>query len=95
MNDNDFYRREFTCGASVVSRGELESLPCPFCTKDVTDEEMQEIIDTTVGNTRQRMGLNGNEALDLSDEKTDEVWWEELERAVVALDIPYYEDMDE
>ena len=48
VHDDAFYDQEFTYGDSKLSRRDLESLPEPFCTEDVTDEQMQEII---TGNT--------------------------------------------
>jgi len=91
---DDFYTREFFSGKLSISRGELESLPCPFCTDKVTDEEMQAIIDLTCHQTKMRLGLNEEDEIDLSDD-TSWIWWEELEETVVAFDIPYYEDIDE
>ena len=43
--EGDFYTREFRCGNSYVSRKELEGFPCPFCTKDTTDAQMQRIVE--------------------------------------------------
>lgn len=31
--DREYYDKEFTCQDSSITRGELESLPCPFRTK--------------------------------------------------------------
>jgi 3-deoxy-D-arabino-heptulosonate 7-phosphate (DAHP) synthase len=94
MTGNDFYSREFFSGQLSISRGELESLPCPFCTKNVTDGQMQAIIDGICANTRVRMRLSADKKIDMSCDKTSSVWWEELEHTVVAAGIPYYEDMD-
>lgn len=93
-HSDEFYDKEFTCGQSCITRGELESLPCPFCTDNVTDEQMQTIIDQTDGETRSRMRINSDQPLDLDDDKTSEVWWEQLEAAVNRQNIPYYEDID-
>ncbi|MDE7061896.1 MAG: hypothetical protein K2O73_01450 [Lachnospiraceae bacterium] len=38
----------FRAGDSELSRGELESLPCPFCTDNVSDETMQSIVETKI-----------------------------------------------
>ena len=92
---NDFYAREFFSGSTTISRSELESLPCPFCTDKVTDQQMQAIIERTCQQVKIRMGLSDSEAIDLSDDKMDEIWWEELERTVVASGVPYCEDMNE
>lgn len=101
--EKEFYEKEFTHYNSSVSRGELESLPCPFCTNGVSDETMQTIIEETDMETKERLKLPLDSSLDFSNgeddetedrnDKTSEVWWEELERAVNAHNIPYYEDM--
>lgn len=44
--DDAFYDKVFTCGQSELSRRELESLPEPFDTYHVTDEEMEQIMMT-------------------------------------------------
>jgi hypothetical protein len=95
MTNDDFYTKEFFFGRISISRSELESLPCPFCTKDVTDEQMQAIINETCLNTKDRMRLPDDAAIDLSDDKTNEIWWEELEKAINSFHVPYCEDLDE
>ena len=42
--DNSFYDKKFVCGKVKLSRNDLESFPSPFCTKDVTDETMNNIV---------------------------------------------------
>jgi len=93
-NTNNFYVQEFFSGAISISRGELESLPCPFCTKEVTDEDMQTIIDMTCQQTKIRMGLREEDTIELSDNKVNEIWWEELEQTVIAFNVPYYEGIE-
>ena len=94
MKEQEFYDKEFTCGQSVVSRGELESLPVPFCTDDVTDDQMETIIAQTDAGTRQRLGLSDRATINFENDKHSEVWWEELEEAVRSQNVPYYEDLD-
>ena len=92
MNTQEFYENEFVCGKTTICRGDLESLPCPFCTKDVDDEKMQRLAELTEAGTRQRTS-DYNESL-MSKDKQDEIWWEELEDSCNYLGIPYYEDLD-
>lgn len=93
MND-EFYSKEFIYGSSSLSRGELESLPCPFCTENVTDEQMEAIVRQTELETKAAMGINSNESLNMKDNRTSEVWWEEMEAAVRQQGIPYQEDKE-
>jgi hypothetical protein len=89
MNEID-YGKEFECGQSTLSRGDLESLPCPFNTENVSDEVMQEIVDEVEGEMTQWREWNANG--DISDDRLNEHWWEVLEDVVVAHNVPYYED---
>ena len=92
---DEFYDRIFKYGQSELSRGELESLPVPFCTKNVTDEQMEEIVMDTELDTRDRLRLNEGEPIDFENDRHSEVWWEEMEAAVCRHNVPYYEDIDE
>lgn len=90
-----FYTREFVCGNSSVSRGELEGLPCPFCMENVSDEQMQSIIDDTDAETRSRCRIPSDMPIDFKNYRHSEVWWEELENAILKREIPYYEDLEQ
>lgn len=90
----EFYTKEFTCGNSVISRQELESLPCPFYTEEVTDDQMQAIIDDTDFATKCYYQLPLDQPIDFNNNKYSERWWIELESAVLQQNVPYYEDLD-
>lgn len=60
--DDAFYDKVFTCGQSELSRRELESLPEPFDTYHVTDEEMEQIVYETEMETRDRLRLGTKKA---------------------------------
>lgn len=90
--EQTFYDKIFTYGSSELSRGELESLPAPFDTYDVTDEQMQEIVWETEIETRDRLRLGDGEAINFNKDRHSEVWWEEMEKTVVRHGVPYYED---
>ncbi len=92
--DDTFYTKEFVCGDSVISRRELEELPCPFFTDDVTDKQMEIIVTETEEETRSRLRLNEDGYIDFDNDRHSEVWWEELEAAVNRQNVPYHEDMD-
>lgn len=91
--NNEFYDRNFTYSDTILSRADLESLPCPFCTENITDEQMEIIAFETDSATRERLRLSGNEHIDFDNDKHSEVWWEELEAAANRQNIPYYEDL--
>lgn len=89
----DFYEKEFKCRNSTISRGKLEGLPCPFYTAELTDEQMQTIIDETDAETRSRWRISPVQFIDFDNEEYDDAWWEELEKAVLRQNVPYYEDI--
>lgn len=84
------YKKVFVNGKTELCRGDLESLPCPFNTEFVSDETMQEIVDELENEMTEWREWNRNG--DVSDDRLDEVWWENLEKIVVEHKIPYYED---
>lgn len=94
-HNQEYYDKEFGYYNSKISRGELESLPCPFCTDNVSDDVMQSIIMMTDLTTKQRLRLPDNKWLNLKKDKLSEVWWEELENAARYYNIPYHEDLQE
>lgn len=85
------YDKVFTCGQSELSRRELESLPEPFDTYHVTDEEMEQIVYETEMETRDRLRLGKRKPIDFDNDRHSEIWWEEMEKAVVRHGVPYYE----
>lgn len=93
VQNNEFYIKEFVYGDTILSRADLESLPCPFCTENVTDEQMEIIVFETDLSTRERLRLSDGEHIDLDNDKHSEVWWEEMESAVNQQNVPYYEDL--
>lgn len=92
-HNQEYYAKEFGYYNSKISRGELESLPCPICTDNVSDDVMQSIIMMTDLSSKQRLKLPNDQWLNLKEEKVSKVWWEELETAVRYYNIPYYEDL--
>lgn len=61
----EFCQKEFVCGNSPVTRGELEGLPCPFCPAAVTDAQMQAIVKETDAETKLRWRLPTDGPIDL------------------------------
>ena len=85
------YDKIFNSGRSELCRGDLEGLPCPFCTDNVTDEQMQSIVDELEQEmTPWREWCDNG---DITKDRLDEVWWEKLEEIVCDKGVPYYEDM--
>lgn len=78
--DDAFYDKVFTCGQSELSRRELESLPEPFNTCHVTDEQMEQIVYATEMETRDRLRLGEGESIDFNNDRHSEIWWEEMEK---------------
>lgn len=87
-----FYDKVFVYGKSELSRGELESLPEPFNTYHVTDEQMERIVREIEMETRERLRLGENEPINFEDDRHSEIWWEEMEKTVVRHGVPYYDE---
>ena len=90
--EDTFYDKVFVCGKSELSRRELESLPAPFNTYHVTDEQMEQIVFETEMETRDRLRLGESESINFDDDSHSEIWWEEMEKTVVRHGVPYHED---
>lgn len=88
-----FYDKEFKYNSSTLTRRDLESFPCPFCAKNISDAVMGEIIKETDLGVRQIFSIPENVKLDFSNESISEAWWVELETAANHHKIPYYEDL--
>ncbi len=87
-----FYDKVFVYGKSELSRGELESLPVPFDTYHVSDEEMEQIVRETELETRNRLCLDTDEPIDPDNDRHSGIWREEMEKAVARHGVPYRED---
>ena len=74
-------------------RETLEGLPSPFCTKEISDSIIQEIIDN-VGAYPIPKSF-GDPEIDYAYERKCERWWEDLEYEARAHNIPYYEDLED
>lgn len=83
----EFYSKIFSCGKSYTTRGYLESLPCPFYTKDVTDEQMQKIIDEAESEAEARI------AEDMTEGYAGDIRFRQLENTLIRYGVPYYEDI--
>lgn len=91
----EFYQKEFVCGNSSITPGELEGLPCPFCPAAVTDAQMQAIVKETDAETKLRWRLPTDGPIDFDNDRYNETWWDELEKAVLKHRVPYYDDIIE
>ena len=63
-----------------------------FNTCHVTDEQMEQIVYETEMETRDQLRLGEGESIDFNNDHHSEIWWEEMEKAVVRHGVPYYED---
>lgn len=83
----DFYTKEFACGENTITRGYLENLPCSFCTQEVTDEQMQRIVDEAEAESLSRI------THDMDEDYIEDIRFQQLESALVRHNVPYYEDI--
>lgn len=72
-------------------RDYLETLPCPICTKNVSDDDIQKMINDVNESTKHILKIKD---LNFDDEEVDETWFSELEKyAIKEYKMTYYEDM--
>lgn len=74
-------------------RETLEGLPPPFCTKNISDQAIQDII-CMVGGYPYTDEIGDPES-DYEYNKACEQWWIDLEEAANYHGIPYYEDLED
>lgn len=94
MINSEFYQKTFSFCNSTITRGELECLPSPMKTLDVSDAQMQFIVEETHKETADRWRLPWEQALDFENERIAETWWSVLEKLCAEL-MPYWEDVED
>ena len=97
--------KQFYCNGLSVCRGDYESMPCPMYTAEITDVQMQWLINAIYDmlvsqyyfdEQDVQKYINGEleDNFELKDD-IDTAFWKEMEEiAVVDLDMPYYEDYE-
>ena len=88
--DTPFYNKVFSFGTTQLTRRELEELPCPLCTKNISDEVMQQIVSEADGEIKKWDYDDDNEELEF---KYEDIRIRESENAAVHHKVPYYEDL--
>lgn len=76
---------------SSFVREYLEELPCSICTKGISDDRLEKLIEDVSNYTKQICRVS---VLDFDDEDIEETWFNELEHwAIVDCKMDYYEDL--
>ena len=88
--DDAFYKKPFRYDCTVLTRYELENLPCPLCTRDTDDETMRKIVRRMHRKMKERINANENETPDI---KT--IRLEEMDEAAAYFNVPCYDDLQE
>lgn len=89
--DTPFYNKVFSFGNTQLTRRELEELPCPFYTKNISDEVMLKIVSEADKEIKEWDCDGNNEELEF---KHEDIRFKEIENAAVGYKVPYYEDLD-
>ena len=97
--------KQFYCNGLSVCRGDYESMPCAMYTAEITDEQMQWLINTIYDvlvsqyyfdEEDVQKYINGEleDDFELQDD-IDTAFWKEMEDIAVAdLKMPYYADIE-
>lgn len=89
--DTSFYNKVFSSGTTQLTRRELEEMPCPFCTKEISNEIMQRIVSDADREIKEWYCDDDNDDLEF---KSEDIRIREIEDAAVLHKVPYYEDLD-
>ena len=90
--------KEFKSGGIVITREDYESMPCPMCATEFSDEQMQELADRIADIMSSQWGYNEYE-ISCLEEDSDEMedfntaLWQEMEETAVYMGMRYYEDI--
>lgn len=92
-HEPDFYDRMFAGKymGTTISRVELESLPEPFRTDNVSDETMQKIIDETEAETLESLRIRPKD-FSFDNDRESEKWWAFLEHNCRYYGVPYKDE---
>lgn len=96
----NFINSEFSKNGIVITRGDYESLPCPLCAKEFTDEQMNTLADNIANILSSQYGYNEYEISCLKEDSQEledyyNAFWKEMEECAVAMGMRYYEDMSD
>jgi hypothetical protein len=99
----DYLEDFFVNGIRIISRTEYESLPCPLCSIEISDETMQKIANEVYNSMKVNYGKETAETyfkvFNVGDEDfTEEVndfFWREMEEIALKNGMRYYDDMCE
>ena len=92
--------KQFDCNGLTIAREDYEDMMTPICTEDLSDDDMQYIIETVYDSLMRDYGY------DESDIKTyveypesaipslSEDFWAEIEAIALRMGCQYYEDME-
>ena len=72
-------------------RETLESMPCPFCTDNIDNDTLDQILFDL--NIVMKDWLGWYKQGDITKDKYNEQWWKHLEMLACKYRIPYYEDL--
>ena len=89
--DDAFYDKVFTCGQSELSRRELESLPERSIPTMLRTKKWNRLCTKRKWRHGTGCGSVKGKPIDFDNDRHSEIWWEEMEKAVVRHGVPYYE----
>jgi hypothetical protein len=97
----DYLEDFFVNGIKIISRTEYESLPCPLCSIEISDETMQKIANEIYNSMKVNYGKEITENyfnnFNVGDkdftEEVDDFFWKEMEEIALNNGMRYYEDI--
>lgn len=86
-------KEEFVYRNTAVSRREIESYPCPFCTELMSDEIIQTALERAYWSTKSFFCPNENENPDFENEEIWDSWFADFENELINLGAKYYDQI--
>lgn len=84
------YEKEFKSGNITITRGDFESMPCPMNTSSLTDNDMQNLVETI--DVEMKDWNDWLEQGDISKDDYEEHLWAISENVGLQFGMTYYED---
>jgi hypothetical protein len=87
--------KQFTYKGLSIDRNTWESAPIPICTKAISDENMQLLVEELFDILNRYYRFNESDIKDNTDnEDLDMTRWREEEELIIKYGGVYYEDLD-
>jgi hypothetical protein len=90
-----FYNREFFSQSVCITRELLESEPYCYCTKEINDVQMRQIVTETERSVKECLGISQTLQLNLQNDGQAHIWKKKLGEVLQNMELPHREKTEE